>query len=313
MLLGIHHVTAIASDPQRNLDFYTGVLGLRLVKMTVNFDDPDTYHLYYGDALGRPGSLITFFHWPGEPRGRTGSRQARTVSFSIPEGASEFWLQRLQSHGILFEVHARFGDEVISFSDPDRLRLELVAASDDREPFTEGPVPGDLSIRGIHGVTLAEEEPYRTATLLGGTMGLRSTSESGGRTRFVAGYGGAGAVIDVEELPGIEPGRVAAGAIHHVAFRAPDQAAQEAWREGILRAGLNVTPPVDRRYFQSIYFREPGGVRFEIATDGPGFTVDEPAAELGTRLMLPPWLEARRPELEKALPALRLPSLAKRA
>jgi catechol 2,3-dioxygenase-like lactoylglutathione lyase family enzyme len=309
---GIHHVTAIASDPQRNLDFYAGVLGLRLVKLTVNFDDPDTYHVYYGDALGRPGSLMTFFHWPGGPRGRAGSRQARAVSFSIPEGASEYWVQRLQTHGILFEVHARFGDEVISFSDPDRLRLELVAASDDREAFTDGPVPGEHSIRGLYGVTLAEEESYRTATVLG-AMGWRSTGESGGRMRFVAGRGGSGAVVDVENLPGLRPGRVAAGTIHHVAFRTPDQAAQESLREEILRAGLKVTPAVDRRYFRSIYFREPGGVRFEIATDGPGFAVDEPAAALGTRLMLPPWLEARRPQLEKALPALRLPALVKRA
>ena len=313
MIPGIHHVTAIASDPQRNLDFYGGVLGLRLVKLTVNFDDPDTYHFYYGDALGRPGTLLTFFHWPGAPRGRAGTRQVRAVSLSIPEGASEFWVQRLQAYGILFEVHARFGDEVISFSDPDRLRLELVAASDDRQPVTDSPVPAGHSIRGLYGVTLAEEESGRTAALLGGTMGLRVAGESGSRTRFIAGRGGPGAVVDLESLPGLQPGRIGAGTVHHVAFRAPDEPAQERWREEVLRAGRRVTPVVDRRYFHSIYFREPGGVRFEIATDAPGFTVDESATALGTHLMLPPWLEARRPQLEQALPPLRLPALVKRA
>ena len=313
MLPGIHHVTAITTDPQRNLDFYSGVLGLHLVKLTVNFDDPDTYHLYYGDALGRPGSLLTFFHWPGAPRSRAGTRQVRAVSLSIPEGASEFWVHRLQTHGILFEVHARFGDEVISFSDPDRLRVELVAAGDDRPPFADGPVPAESSVRGVHGVTLAEEEFGRTAALLGATMGFRIAAESGGRTRFIAGAGAPGAVVDVENLPGLRPGRIGAGAVHHVAFRAPDEHAQDILREEIASAGRRVTPPVDRRYFRSIYFREPGGVRFEIATEAPGFTVDEPAGALGTHLMLPPWLESRRPQLELALPPLRLPALAKRA
>jgi glyoxalase family protein len=310
---GIHHVTAIASDPQRNLDFYAGVLGLRLVKLTVNFDDPDTYHLYYGVGEGRPGTLLTFFHWPGKPRGRAGSRQARSVALSIPEGASDFWAQRLQIHGVLFEVHARFGDEVISFSDPDHLRVELVANPDEREFWTDGPVPAEHCIRGVHSVTLAEEESGRTAAVLAANMGFRRANESGGRIRFIAGRGGAGAIVDVESLPGLAPGRVAAGSVHHVAFRAPDAPAQQVLRDAIAAARLNVTPVVDREYFRSIYFREPGGVRFEIATDGPGFTTDEAAAALGTRLMLPPWLEARRPELEKVLPALRLPALIKRA
>jgi glyoxalase family protein len=310
---GIHHVTAIASDPQRNLDFYAGIIGLRLVKLTVNFDDPDTYHLYYGDAQGRPGSLLTFFHWPGMPGGRAGSRQVRNVSLSIPEGSSEFWVQRLQAHGILSEVRARFGDEVISFSDPDRLRVELVANQDDRELWTDSPVPAEHSIRGLHSVTLAEEESGRTAAFLTAAMGFRGTNESGGRTRFIAGRGGAGAIVDVENLPGLAPGRIAPGSVHHVAFRTPDEPGQREWRDEVGRAGLNVTPVIDRRYFHSIYFREPGGVLFEIATDGPGFAVDEPAAALGTRLMLPDWLEALRPQLEKSLPVLRLPVLVKRA
>ncbi len=313
MIPGIHHVTGITSDPQRNVDFYGGVLGLRLVKVTVNFDDPDTYHLYYGDTLGRPGSLMTFFHWPGVLRGRAGSRQARAVSFSIPEGSSEYWVQRLQAHGILFEVHARFGDEVISFSDPDRLRLELVAVNDGREFIAGGPVPGEHSIRGLYGVSLAEQESGKTSALLSETLGLHLMNESGNRARLVAGRGAVGTVVDIETLPDLEPGRIAAGTIHHVAFRAPDEAAQETWRAAVQRAGLHVTPLTDRHYFHSIYFREPGGVLFEIATDGPGFTVDESAETLGTRLMLPPWLESRRPQLEKTLPPLRPPALAKHA
>ena len=310
---GIHHVTAIAGDPQQNLDFYAGLLGLRLVKVTVNFDDPETYHLYYGDGQGRPGSLLTFFAWPGAVHGRAGSSQVRTVSLSVPEGSSEYWVQRLGTHGILFEVRARFGDEVISFSDPDRMRVELVANDDRREPWTGGPVPAEHAIRGLHGVTLAEEEGERTAALLTGSIGFHKTSESGVRTRFETGRGGPGTIVDLETLPDLPPGRIAVGSIHHVAFRTSDDAGQREWREQIARSVPSVTPLIDRHYFRSIYFREPGGVLFEIATYGPGFAVDEPAGALGTRLMLPPWLEPQRPHLEDTLPSLRLPALVKRA
>jgi catechol 2,3-dioxygenase-like lactoylglutathione lyase family enzyme len=310
---GIHHVTAIAGDPQRNLDFYAGVLGLRLVKLTVNFDDPGTYHLYYGDAQGRPGSILTFFPWPGAPKGRAGAGQVRTISFSIPEHAGEYWSDRLRNHGVVLEEHARFGARVLSFADPDGLRLELVANNDPRDPWTGGPVPGDRAIRGIYGVSLSEEGYERTAELLTGTLGFRHTQEEGNRFRFAAGQGGAGSIVDVECTPDLGPGRVAVGTVHHVAWRTPSVHEQVAWHDEIAQAGLNVTPVIDRKYFESIYFREPGGVLFEIATDPPGFAIDEPQERLGTHLMLPPWLEPNRARLERILPPLRLPALARGA
>jgi glyoxalase family protein len=309
----IHHVTAVASDPQHNLDFYTGVLGLRLVKVTVNFDEPETYHLYYGDGRGRPGTLLTFFCWPGAHRGRTGTGQIRTVALSVPERASEFWVRRLRMHGVLFEVSARFGDEVISFSDPDRLRLELIANRDGREPWGGGPVPAEQAIRGIFGITLAEEDLSRTAALLSAAMGFRKTGESGVRCRFAGGDDSAGTIVDVESLPDLRPARIGAGSVHHAAYRAADEGRQLEWREQLAHEGLEVTPVTDRRYFHSIYFREPGGTLFEIATDGPGFEMDEAAGVLGTSLMLPPWLESQRQRLEQILPPLRLPMRAQTA
>jgi glyoxalase family protein len=310
---GIHHVTAIAGDPQQNLDFYTGVLGLHLLKVTVNFDDPETYHLYYGDGPGRPGALLTFFAWPGAMRGRSGANQLRSVALSVPEGSSEYWVERLGAHGVLFEVRARFGDEVISFSDPDRMRLELVANADRRDPWAGGSVPAEHAIRGLHSVTIAEENGEATAALLAEVMRFRQTNESGVRTRFETGGGGAGAIVDLESLADLPPGRVAVGSIHHVAFRAPEAAGQLDWRDQVAARGASPTAAIDRRYFRSVYFREPGGVLFEIATEGPGFAVDEPAAALGAGLMLPPWLEPRRPYIEAALPPLRLPGTVKRA
>ncbi|HVX66774.1 MAG TPA: ring-cleaving dioxygenase [Bryobacteraceae bacterium] len=303
---GLHHVTAIAGDPQRNLDFYAGVLGLRLVKLTVNFDDPATYHLYYGDAEGRPGSILTFFPWPGAPRGRAGTGQVTTVMFSIPQAAAGYWNERLAAKGIPCRTEERFGAEALAFADPDGLPLELVANDDARAPWAGGPVPVAQAIRGIYGVTLAEEGYERTAGLLIGTLNFDKTEERGSRFRFETGDGGAGAVADVECLPDRAPGRLGVGTVHHVAWRAPDDASQLRWHDKVARAGANVTPVIDRKYFHSIYFREPGGVLFEVATDPPGFAVDEPAAELGTHLMLPPWLEPGRAELEQALPPLRL-------
>ena len=310
---GIHHVTAIAGDPQRNLDFYAGVLGLRLVKLTVNFDDPETYHLYYGDGQGTPGTILTFFPWPDAPRGRPGAGQVAVTSFSVPLDAADYWAERLRSHEILFEEHARFGARILSLADPDGLRLELVAAADPREGWTAGRIPADYAVRGIYGVTLAEARADRTTPLLITIMGFRQTAEEGNRLRFETGAGGPGAVVEIESLEGRAPGRVAVGSVHHVAWRTPDDAGQAAWRDEIDRSGLHVTPIIDRKYFHSIYFREPGGVLFEIATDPPGFAVDEPREELGTHLLLPPWLEPRRGELERVLPPLRLPALTQGA
>ena len=308
---GIHHVTAIAGDPQRNVDFYVGTLGLRMVKRTVNFDDPGTYHLYYGDESGRPGSLLTFFPWPGAPRGRLGSGQATATSYSIPAESVGFWLERLKQRGVAARrPESRVGDQVISFSDPDGLPLELVASQepDPRTPWREGPVPAEHAIRGFHGVTLLEERPEATARLLIETLGFRAAGEDEGRRRFVTGRGGPGSVVDLVADPGAPRGIVAVGTVHHVAWRARSDAEQEGWRNEVAALGYNVTPVIDRKYFRSVYFREPGGVLFEIATDAPGFAVDESPERLGQSLVLPPWLEPRRPELEAALPPIRLPA-----
>jgi catechol 2,3-dioxygenase-like lactoylglutathione lyase family enzyme len=310
-ILGIHHITAIAGDPRQNLDFYGDLLGLHLVKRTVNFDDPATYHFYFGDREAHPGTLLTFFLWPGAPRGRHGAGQATGVSFSIPEGAMGYWMERLKAAKLAIDgSRKRFGEETISFHDHDGLPLELVANPDARPGWVEGPVPAEHAIRGIHGVTLSVEVHEKTAAVLADLLGFRATKERGNRFRYEAGRGGAGAVVDVEWVPGLTQGEVAVGTVHHVAWRTPDAVEQREWRREIAARGLRVTPVVDRTYFRSIYFREPGGVLFEIATDGPGFAVDEPAEELGTRLVLPPWLEPRRRDLEMRLPPLEEPQFA---
>ena len=307
---GIHHVTAIAGDPQRNLDFYTGTLGLRLVKFTVNYDDPGTYHFYFGDGQGRPGTVLTFFPWPGAPRGRSGPGQATAVSFLVPEGSLGFWTGRLTSQGIPFGGPVpRFDEEVVALSDPDGLSLELVSRAgrtagdaDDR-----GPVPPECAIRGFQGITLSLEGYERTAGVISGTLGFRPGAEKGNRFRYEAAGGGIGGTVDLVCLPSAARGRVAVGTVHHVAFRARDAQEQQGWRRRISEAGHDVTPVIDRTYFRSIYFREPGGVLLEIATDGPGFSVDEPAGRLGSRLALPAWLEAERSRLERILPRVRIP------
>jgi glyoxalase family protein len=312
-LSGIHHVTAITGDAQGNVDFYVGVLGLRLVKKTVNFDDPGSYHLYYGDRLGRPGSVMTFFVWPGAVAGRAGLGQVTATAFSVPAGSLDWWADRLRASGVGVEgTAARLGDEVLAFADPEGLPLELVAPAggDPREPWADGGVPAPRAIRGFHSVTLAVADGDPTAALLTRTLGLRPAGDEPGRTRFAAGDGpGAapGGLVDVGAAPGEPEGLTAAGTVHHVAWRTPDDRTQLAWRERIIGAGLDVTPVLDRQYFHSIYFREPGGVLFEIATDGPGFTLDEAAERLGSELRLPARLEPLRAQLELRLPAFRLP------
>lgn len=313
-LPGIHHVTAIAGDPQQNVDFYVGVLGLRLIKRTVNFDDPGSYHLYYGDATGSPGTIMTFFAWPGAPRGRVGTGQVSVTSYSILQQAIGYWLERLRPHGVrVAGPSARFDEQVLAFEDPDGLPLELIAhaAADGRSGWDGGPVPPEHAIRGFYGVTLAERGSDQgcehTTALLTEGMGFRLVAESGNRHRFATGDGAPGALVDVLCQSGAPPGQIAAGSVHHVAWRTSDDAQQAAWRRQIAAFGVNVTPVRDRQYFRSIYFREPGGVLFEIATDPPGFTVDEPPERLGTSLKLPPWLEQRRALLERTLLPLRLP------
>ncbi len=307
---GIHHVTAIASDPQRNVDFYTNTLGLRLVKLTVNFDDPSTYHLYFGDEQGSPGTLLTFFPWPGATRGQRGTGQVAATTFAVPEGALDYWERRLQKRGTsVFQRQRRFNQEVLPFMDPDWMLLELVARPEgnDIAPWEGGGIPLDHAIRGFDSVTLWEKDPSSSLDLLTSTMGFRLVGEEGPRFRLQASQEGAGAVVDLFHLPKQERGREGAGTVHHVAWRTPNDAEQLAWRQDVANLGLRVTPVVDRQYFRSIYFREPGGVLFEIATDPPGMDWDEPVEDLGTRLRLPSWLEPQRAAVEAGLPALELP------
>jgi len=309
-LPGLHHVTAIAADPQRNLDFYAGLLGLRLVKRTVNFDDPNAYHLYYGDAAGNPGSIITFFLWPGARAGREGTGQATATAFAIPAGSLDFWRERLAGRAIAASEDTRFGQPLLGFADPDGMRIELIAADDvaTRPGWDRGPVPAVHAVRGLHSVTLSEDDRGRTRAALHGLVGFTLLGQEGMRRRYAATDGGSGALVDVLATPEGRPGIVAAGTVHHVAWRTADDASQLEWQRELARRDLGVSPVMDRDYFHSIYFREPGGVLFEIATDPPGFAVDEPADTLGTALKLPGWLEAQRAQIVRQLPPLRIPA-----
>jgi glyoxalase family protein len=309
-LEGLHHVTAITSDAQTNIDFYAGVLGLRLVKLTVNFDDPGSYHLYYGDELGRPGTVMTFFAWRGAYRGHIGPPQVTTTAFAVPAAAMDFWSTRLRDHRIKTTAEPdRFGQRVISFVDPDGLQLELAGMEKPLgAAWDAGPVPIENAIHGFASVTLSEVGYESTARLLTEVMGFAAGGSERDRFRFNAGSGdGFASTVDLVCLPAARRGSLGAGIVHHVAFRTADDAEQEAWHTSIAGAGFNVSPVMDRTYFHSIYYREPGGVLFEIATENPGFTADEPAAELGKKLMLPAWLEKHREEIERAVPPVRLP------
>ena len=308
--MSMHHVTAIAGDPQRNLDFYAGALGLRLVKLTVNFDDPGSYHLYFGDEVGHPGSILTFFPWPEGSRGRQGTGQVGTVSLAIPPASLGYWVERLLQHGIRYDGPSRrFDEQVLAFSDPDGLLLELVATPRvaQVEPWRDGPVPAEHAVRGIHGGTIWEDGDRGTAEFLTQFLGFRRVGEEGNRVRLESATAGVGTVVDLRRVPGFWAGGGGVGTVHHVAFRAPTDAAQLARRAAIEAAGFDITPVVDRQYFRSVYFHEPGGVLFEIATDPPGFTLDEAAAELGTHLKLPPRYEPMRDRIERTLPEVRLP------
>jgi glyoxalase family protein len=307
---GIHHVTAIAGSPQRNINFYSGLLGLRLVKVTVNFDDPSAYHLYYGDESGHPGTILTFFTWPTAPHGILGTGQLTVTSFAIPLNGIQFWTELFKSRRVEYSgPEDRFEEEkVISFSDPDGLQLELVATDriKNAKAWKRGPIPEEYAIQGFLGVTLSEQSHAGTGELLA-QLGFHQELHHENRYRFEIGGNGAGGVVDVLHLPTTQRGQVAVGTVHHVAWRTPDDEEQKNWRINLLEAGLKVTPIMDRRYFHSIYFREPGGVLFEIATDPPGFAVDESPERLGSELKLPPWLESSRKEIAQALPPIQLP------
>jgi len=292
-ILGLHHVTAITGDKRRNEDFYTRVLDLRLVKRTVNFDDPSVDHLYFGGYEGAPGTLITFFVWPGGQAGRHGSGQTGEVAFSIPQASLAFWTGHLVRHGVRYSgPERRFGEMVLSFRDPDGLLLELVAAPEALgQPGTRGTIPAEHAVRGLHHVTLWEDTPAPTTQLLVETLGFRAVGEQDATTRYALGDGGPGAMLHVRNVAGFWASATGVGTVHHVAWRTPDEQ-QPAWRDALIAAGLTVTPILDRKYFRSIYAREPGGVLFELATDGPGFSVDEPLERLGTRVQTPPGAES---------------------
>jgi glyoxalase family protein len=305
-IVGLHHVTAIASDPQCNLDFYTGVLGMRLVKRTINFDDPSIYHFYFGDSSGSPGTILTFFPWANAKRGLVGSGETAVTAFNVPANSLQFWESRLLTVGVPIERQPeRFGERVLGFSDPDGMHLELVehTAGGTANVSRHSSIPAEYAIRGFFGVTLNERDLYSTGMVLE-RMGFDQSDNNGNRFRFSAEGDAHGRHIDILEQPNLRQGGIGAGSVHHIAFRASDDAALRAWRQEMLKLSLDVTPVLDRTYFHSIYFREPGGVLFEIATDPPGFSFDEPLETLGEALKLPDWLESKRSRIEKILPPI---------
>lgn len=306
---GLHHVTAIAGDPQANVEFYLRTIGLRLVKTTVNFDAPDVYHLYYGDEQGQPGTLMTFFPFSGVIPGKHGNGQATTTAFSVPASSIGWWRDHLRSVGVeVSEVAERHEEAALTFRDPDGLELALVAhpQGDPRAPWDNGIIPAEHGVRGLHSVTLSTADERGTVEMME-ELGLHAAGEVGNRLRFAAGDGAAGTLVDVLVDPKASDGLVAGGTVHHVAWRAPDEATQLSWREELVERGTDVTSVLDRQYFRSIYFHEPGGTLLEIATDEPGFAADEPLLELGRALKLPPWLEPNREQIQAALPRLSLP------
>jgi glyoxalase family protein len=313
---GIHHVTAIAGDPQRNLNFYAGLLGMRLVKRTVNFDDPGTYHFYFGDEVGNPGSILTFFPWPGSHRGRQGPGQVAVTSFAILPGSVGFWIERLLRQGIRYQgpvtpdIGRAEAERVISLQDPDGLLLELVAsaAAEGGTLWSQAPgIPPEHALRGLHSVTLWVEQADATVQVLTDTLGFRAVREEGSTKRLSIGEGGPGTMVQVRSTGGFVRGVSGAGTVHHVAWRVPGDATQLALRDRVVNAGLSPTPVIDRRYFRSVYFPEPDGILYELATTSPGFTIDEPGERLGEGLMLPPQFEPRRAQIEAVLPPVHLP------
>lgn len=302
---GLHHVTAIAGDPQATAEFYVETLGLRLVKRTVNHDDPETYHLYFADADGTPGTTITVFAW-GEAgrRGKFGAGQVQATAYLIRPDSLEYWVGRLESAGVAVERTERFDETVLRFEDPAGIELELVAtdAPSNAVPWAESPVPEAHQLRGLYGVTLAVNDSAPTAELLTDVLGYTREAAAAGRTRYRSEPGGPGSVVDLVETDH-DRGRIGVGSVHHVAVEAADRDQQRAWREAYLARELQPTTIIDRKYFQSMYVREPGGVLVEMATPEPGFGVDEPADELGSRLTLPDRLEDERERIEAALPA----------
>jgi len=306
-ITGLHHVTAIAGDAQANLDFYTRVMGMRLIKRSVNQDRPDTYHLFYGDAVGHAGSDLTFFPWPKTAPGKRGIGLTNEVSLAVPAGSLDFWAERFAEHGVSTTGREnRFGERVLPFNDPHDLALTLTETSDSRDftPWDASPVPAAHQVRGLHAVRMAQRDLDASTRFLTEGLGFVLAAEEGSWKRYAIGGGGSGRVLDVQEIPDGRRGSWGIGAIHHVAWRIPDDATEREVQARVKANGVDPTEVIDRFWFKSVYFKEPGGALFEIATDGPGFEIDESTESLGERLILPPWLEPNRVGIENALPPL---------
>jgi glyoxalase family protein len=312
---GLHHITCIAGDAQENVDFYSGVLGMRLVKKSVNQDSPGTYHLFYADGEGHPGTDITFFPWPEMSPAKPGIGLAMEVSLAVPLGSLDYWSSRLEEHGVVTgEIEIRRQTAALPFSDPHGLPLILHETGDDRQftPWSAGPVPAERQVRGLHSVRLWQRELASTASFLTRVLGFVDLGREGDWAAFGFGEGGSGRYLEIREIPDAERGRWGTGGVHHVAWRVPDLETELKVRERIELAHRRPTEVIDRFWFKSVYFLEPGGVLFELATDGPGFSVDEDLATLGEQLVLPPWLESHRAEIEAELPPIK-PAVGSRA
>lgn len=306
---GLHHITAVADDSQQNIDFYRNILGQRMIKKTVNFDDPTTYHLYYADVNGTPGSVITFFPWGNSRKGLRGNGATNAMAYNIPENALDFWQEYLQRNGIqTLPIEQRFGEQVLAFDDPDGMQIELVASARQATlaHWDAGPIEARFALQGFHSATLWLSQVEPTAAVLTSLMGYTFSGQEGSRYRFLAGKGALGNILDIVHRPQGNRAVFGTGSIHHIAFQVPDDQTEMEYLQSLRAAGLNVSDVRDRNYFHSIYFRVPGGVLFEIATYHPGFTIDEPIEKLGEALKLPAWYEAQRKEIEASLPPLTL-------
>lgn len=300
-ILGLHHITAIAGDAKRNFNFYSNILGLRFIKKTVNFDDPGTYHFYFGDEIGSAGTILTFFPWgSGIPQGRRGSGMATEIGYSVPKGSLEFWIERFEKYNVIYNKPAeKFGERYLTFLDPDGLKLELIesATPDTRKPWETDEIKANVATRGFHNITITLNSIEGTANVLTNIFGYKLVSQESNRYRYATDSVENAAIVDLVELKDEKHGHVANGTVHHVAFRVKNDEILMHFREKVVAAGLSITPQIDRNYFHSLYFREPGGVLFEIATDNPGFLIDEPLETLGTELKLPAQYESRREEI----------------
>jgi glyoxalase family protein len=306
-ILGLHHITAIASHAQHNYDFYTKVLGLRLIKKTVNFDDPGTYHLYFGNETGAPGTILTFFPWEGTQKGRKGTGMATEIGYSVPEGSLEFWTKRSNELKIkYYDVNESFGEQFLQFEDPDGLLLNLTVSNtqDNRKPWITEEVREEVATKGFHNIVLTVRNSEPTARVLTDIFDYKFLTQEGNRYRFITDAVETANIVDIAEEPNGERGVTAGGTNHHVAFRVKDDAVLMKFRERVANSGFHITEKIDRNYFHSLYFRERSGILFELATDNPGFAIDESVSELGTHLMLPFQYEGSRKKIEEVLPKL---------